>query len=57
MEKTPSRLTYAWLTDYFNEGEDKRPLSDWRDELKALSPEGKRDLAEQVAALEGGSVK
>lgn len=51
------KTSVAWLTGFFNEGEGKRPLSDWRDELKALSPEEKRDLAEQVAALEGGSVK
>lgn len=51
------KTTTAWLTGYFNEGAGKRPLSEWRDELKALSPEEKAELAQGVAALENGIVK
>lgn len=53
MEKTAT----AWLTGFFNEGEGKRSLSEWRDELKALSVDEKKELAEGVAALSGGTVK
>jgi hypothetical protein len=53
MEKT----VVAWLTGYFNVGEGKRPISDWRDELKALSAEEKLELATGVAALESGVIK
>jgi hypothetical protein len=47
----------AWLSGYFNQGEGKRHLTEWRDELKALTLEEKRELAEGVAALEDGVVK
>lgn len=43
--------TVKALTNYFNEGEGKRPLPQWRDEIKALSPDEKRELAEQVCAV------
>lgn len=45
------------LTDYFNEGEGKRPLKDWSEEVKALSSDGKRELAEGVAAITGDTLK
>ena len=53
MEKT----AIAWLTGYFNQNEGKRAMTAWRDELKALSPEEKQELAEGVAALSDGVVK
>lgn len=53
MEKTVT----AWLSGYFNQGEGKRSLSEWRDELKALTPDEKLELAQGVAALEDGVVK
>lgn len=41
------------LTDYFNAGDGKRALSDWAKEIRALSDEEKRELAEGVAAVTG----
>lgn len=45
------------LTDYFNEGEGKRSLKDWSNEVKALSPDEKRWLAEGVCAITGDTLK
>lgn len=45
------------LSGYFNQGEGKRPLTDFRDELKALTDDEKRDLAVGVCALTGDTIK
>lgn len=47
----------AILSGYFNQGEGKRGLTAWRDELSALTPEEKRELAEGVCAITGDTVK
>jgi hypothetical protein len=44
------------LTNYFNESTSKRPNTQWLAELKALSTEEKRALAEGVAALTGDTL-
>jgi hypothetical protein len=41
------------LNTYFNEGEGKRPAGEFLKELKALSPEEKRELAEGVCKITG----
>lgn len=41
------------LTNYFNVDEGKRSLPQWRDEMAALKPEEKRELAEGVVAITG----
>ena len=53
MEKT----TLKALTDYFNEGDGKRPLKDWSEEIKALSPAEKLELATGVCAVTGWTLK
>ncbi len=45
------------LTGYFNQGDGKVPAPQWLAELKALSTEEKRELAEGVAAITGDTVK
>lgn len=41
------------LTQYFNSGDGKRATSEWMKELKALTTEEKRELAEGVCAVTG----
>jgi hypothetical protein len=41
------------LTDYFNQGEGKRPAAQWLLELRALTTAEKRELAEGIVALTG----
>lgn len=41
------------LTDFFNSGEGKRPMTDWRNEIKALSDEEKAELAAGAAEALG----
>jgi len=53
MDKT----TVAALTGYFNEGDGKRPLNIWRDELQALTPAEKRELAELACAASGWTLR
>lgn len=45
------------LSGYFNSGDAKRPLTEFRDELKALSDDEKRDLADGVCAITGDTIK
>lgn len=47
----------AILSGYFNQGDGKRPLTVFRDELKALSDDEKRELALGVCALTGDTLK
>jgi len=47
----------AILSGYFNSGEGKRGLVEWRDELSKLSADEKRDLANGVCAITGDSIK
>lgn len=47
----------AILSGYFNQGDGKRPLSVFRDELKNLSDAEKRELAEGVCAITGDTLK
>jgi hypothetical protein len=44
------------LNAYFNEGDGKRSAGDFLKELKALSPEEKRELAEGVCAITGDTL-
>lgn len=53
----PAKTITAILTGYFNQGEGKRALSAWRDELAQLSPEEKQELAEGVCAITGDTVQ
>lgn len=53
MEKTVTAI----LSGYFNQGDGKRPLNQWRDELSALSVEEKRELAQGVCELTGDNIK
>ena len=53
MEKTVTAI----LSGYFNQGDGKRALTAWRDELAALSPAEKRELAEGVCAITGDRIK
>lgn len=41
------------LTGYFNVGDGKRSMAEWQGELKALTAEEKRELAEGVCAVTG----
>lgn len=45
--------TVALLAGYFNQGEGKRPLTEFQKELKAMTPEEKKKLAGEVAAVTG----
>lgn len=45
------------LSGFFNQGDGKRPLPDFRDELAALTPEEKQELAEGVCAITGDTIK
>lgn len=44
------------LTDYFNSGDGKRPVSEWAKEVKALSAAEKQQLAEGVCAITGDTI-
>lgn len=46
------------LTGYFNSGDicPKRPVAQWNSELKALTPEEKADLAQQVCEVTGDTL-
>lgn len=45
------------LTGYFNSGEGKKPLREFSEELKALTPEEKLDLGTLAAAAMGDTIK
>lgn len=45
------------LAGYFNAGEGKRALTEFQAELKALTAEEKRELAEGVCKITGDSIK
>jgi hypothetical protein len=47
----------AILSGYFNQGDGKRPLTAWRDELKALTDAEKRELADGVCVITGDTIK
>lgn len=44
------------LTEYFNSGDGKRGMKEWSEEVKALSPAEKRDLALGVCAITGDTI-
>jgi hypothetical protein len=44
------------LAGYFNQGDGKRSLPDFRDELKQLSDAEKTELAEGVCAITGDTL-
>lgn len=44
------------LTAFFNTGEGKRPAKVWLEELKALTPEEKANLAADVCAITGDTL-
>jgi pyridoxal/pyridoxine/pyridoxamine kinase len=56
-EGTMQKTITAILTGYFNSGEGKRDNTRWIGELRALSPDEKRSLAEGVCALTGDTIK
>jgi hypothetical protein len=41
------------LSNYFNTGEGKVSMAKWQTEIKALSADEKRELAEGVCAITG----
>lgn len=45
------------LSDYFNQGEGKRPLSEFAKEVRALSAEEKIELAQGVCDVMGWTLK
>jgi hypothetical protein len=45
------------LNSYFNEGAGKRSAGDFLKELKALTTEEKRELAEGVVAITGDTLE
>lgn len=45
------------LADYFNVGEGKRPPGEFLKELKALTTEEKRELAEGACSVMGWTLK
>lgn len=45
------------LAAYFNEGDGKRPLTEFQAEIKALTPEEKLELAEGACAVMGWTLK
>jgi len=47
----------AILSGYFNQGDGKRSLPEFRDELKALTDDEKRELALGVCAITGDTLK
>lgn len=51
------KTVVAILTAYFNSGEGKRGNVHWVAELRALSDEEKRELADGVCAITGDTVK
>lgn len=46
----------AILTGFFNQGEGKRPAAEWLKEMKALTVDEKRELAEGVCAITGDTI-
>lgn len=44
------------IAGYFNTGENKKPLREFTEEVKALSVEEKRELAEMIVALTGDTL-
>lgn len=44
------------LAGYFNTGENKKSLTEFSAELKTLSPEEKRSLAEGVVTITGDTL-
>lgn len=51
------KTVVAILTGYFNGGEGKRSITDWRNEVKALTPEEKLELAKGICEITGDTVK
>jgi len=45
------------IAGYFNAGTAKRPLVDFQKELKALTEDDKRELAEGACAIMGWTLK
>lgn len=45
------------LAGYFNQGDGKRGLADFQQELKALSDAEKRELAKGVCAITGDTIR
>jgi hypothetical protein len=52
-EKTAVKI----LSEYFNEGEAKKPLREFAAEIKALSDDEKRELSLGVCAITGDTLK
>lgn len=45
------------LNEYFNKGENKKPLREFADEIKKLSDDEKRELALGVCEITGDTLK
>jgi hypothetical protein len=52
-----SKTIVSLLAGYFNQGGGKRALSEFQQEIKALSVEEKRELAEGICAITGDTIK
>lgn len=44
------------LTDFFNQGDGKRPTREWGEELKAFTKEERDAFASEVAAVTGDTL-
>lgn len=44
------------LTDYFNQGDGKRPTKEWGEELKAFTKEERDAFAAEVAEVTGDTL-
>lgn len=53
----PELTALKILANYFNEGDGKRPLKAFAEEMKALSDDEKRDLALGVCEITGDTLK
>lgn len=53
MEKTVTGI----LTAFFNVGEGKRSSIEWLKELKEMTTEAKRELADAICAFTGDTIK
>lgn len=51
------KTAIALLTNYFNTGDGKRSVAQWRDELRALSTEERDELARGVCAITGDTLQ
>jgi uncharacterized radical SAM superfamily protein len=56
MKRMAAKGIVAILAGYFNQGDGKRPLPHFRDELKELTDAEKNELALDVCAITGDTL-